>query len=98
MNRLLLNVVLSASLGMVTFSAWGQAPPPSQAPKPTADPYANNADAGKLRFPLAAPAGKDSGAMKTELPGAANTGAFDAAKWKYGPNSTHRQTRKSGIR
>jgi 2-keto-3-deoxy-L-rhamnonate aldolase RhmA len=86
MNRLLLNLVLSASLGMVTFSAWGQAPPPSQAPKPTADPYANNADAGKLRFPLAAPAGKDSGAMKTELPGAANTGAFDAAKWKYGPN------------
>jgi 2-keto-3-deoxy-L-rhamnonate aldolase RhmA len=86
MNRLLLNVVLSAALGLVTVSAWGQTPPPAQTTRPTADPYANNADAGKLRFPLAAPAGKDSGAIKTELPGAANTGAFDAAKWKYGPN------------
>ena len=85
MNRLMLNAVLFATLG-IPFSAVGQTPPPTQAPKPTADPYANNADAGKLRFPLAAPAGKDSGAMKTELPGAANTGAFDAAKWKYGPN------------
>ena len=86
MNRLMLNVVLFAALGMAALSAWGQTPPPTQAPRPTADPYANNADAGKLRFPLAAPAGKDSGAIKTELPGAANTGAFDAAKWKYGPN------------
>src|SRR3954447_9738875 len=82
MNRSLLTVVLSLALGMVTISAWGQAPQPAQTPRPTADPYANNADAGKLRFPLAAPAGKDSGAMKTELPGAANTGPFDAAKWK----------------
>jgi len=69
-----------ALFGIVTFHALGQTPPP------TADPYANNPDAGKLKFPLAAPAGKDSGAIKTSLPGAANTGAFDAAKWKYGPN------------
>jgi 2-keto-3-deoxy-L-rhamnonate aldolase RhmA len=64
----------------------GQTPPPAQAPKANADPYANNPDAGKLRFPLAAPAGKDSGAIKTALPGAANVGPFDAAAWKYGPN------------
>src|SRR4051794_7260413 len=69
-----------ALFGIVTFQAVGQTPPP------TADPYANNPDAGRLKFPLAAPAGKDSGAMKSSLPGAANTGAFDAAKWKYGPN------------
>ncbi len=34
-------------------------PPAAQTPKPNADPYANNPDAGKLQFPLAAPAGKD---------------------------------------
>src|SRR5678810_596930 len=87
MHRVILIAALSAAVGMVTFQSLGQQPPPAaQAPKPNADPYANNADAGKLRFPLAAPGGKDSGAMKAELPGAANTGAFDAAKWKYGPN------------
>src|SRR5436305_7628759 len=58
----------------------------AQTPPPAADPYANNPDAGRLKFPLAAPAGKDSGAIKTALPGAANPGPFDAAAWKYGPN------------
>jgi len=86
MNRLLLTVALFAALVLVTFNAQGQTPPPAQAPRATADPYANNPDAGKLRFPLAAPAGKDSGAIKTALPGAANVGPFDAAAWKYGPN------------
>jgi len=83
---MLLNVALFAAFVIVPFHGLGQTPPPAQAPKPNADPYANNADAGKLRFPLAAPAGKDSDAMKTALPGAANAGPFDAAKWKYGPN------------
>src|SRR3989442_8127557 len=85
MNRLLLNVALFAAFVIVIFRALGQTPPPAQGPKPNADPYANNPDAGKLRFPLAAPAGKDSGAIKTALPGAANVGTFDAATWKYGP-------------
>ena len=44
---------------MVTFYA--QAPAGGQKPA-SADPYANNPDAGKSKFPLAAPAGKDSGA------------------------------------
>jgi 2-keto-3-deoxy-L-rhamnonate aldolase RhmA len=59
-----------------------QQPPPK--PVPTADPYANNPDAGKSAFPLAAPAGKDSGAKQTPPAGAANQGAFDPATWKYG--------------
>ena len=57
----------------------------AQAPPPTADPYANNADAGKLKFPLAAPAGKDSGAITNAPPNAVNQGTLDPSKWKYGP-------------
>ena len=57
----------------------------AQAPAPTADPYANYARAGATQFPLAAPAGKDSGAYNTALPGAVNTGPYDYTKWKYGP-------------
>ena len=39
---------------------------------------------GATQFPLAAPAGKDSGAIRTALPGAVNQGPFDVATWKYG--------------
>jgi 2-keto-3-deoxy-L-rhamnonate aldolase RhmA len=81
MKQFLRNVFLLSAIGA---SVWGQQP--AAPPKPNADPYANNADPGKLAFPLAAPAGKDSGAMKNALPGAANTGVFDAKTWKYGPN------------
>ena len=35
--------------------------------------------------PLAAPEGKDSGAIRTALPNGVNQGPFDPAKWKYGP-------------
>jgi 2-keto-3-deoxy-L-rhamnonate aldolase RhmA len=57
----------------------------AQQPAPTADPYANYARAGATQFPLAAPAGKESGAFNTAPPGALNTGPFDDKKWKYGP-------------
>src|ERR1700729_3252087 len=81
MNRLF-PLALTAALGLVIFQAQGQTP---QTPPPTADPYANNADAGKTQFPLAAPAGKDSGAITKAPPGAVNQGMLDPAKWKYGP-------------
>jgi hypothetical protein len=48
---------------MVTFYAQA---PAGQKPA-TADPYANNPEAGKQKFPLAAPAGKDSGAKEKPL-------------------------------
>ncbi len=60
-----------------------QQPPPK--PAPTADPYANNPTAGTSKFPLAAPAGRDSGAKETPPPGSINSGAFDPATWKDGP-------------
>jgi hypothetical protein len=64
MNRRFPVVALTAAL--VIFQIKGQTPPPS------ADPYANNPDAGKTQFPLAAPAGKDSGAITKAPPGAVN--------------------------
>jgi len=57
----------------------------TQQPPASADPYANNPDAGKLQFPLAAPAGKDSGAINKALPGGVNQGPIDPGAWKYGP-------------
>src|SRR5690242_5260874 len=57
MNRRL-PLALFAALALVSFQALAQTPG-GQPPRSTADPYANNPDAGKMQFPLAAPAGKD---------------------------------------
>ena len=83
MKRLSFAIAVSVVL-FVSVSA--QTPQPQQArpQAPSADPYANNPDAGKSAFPLAAPAGKDSGAKRTPPAGAANQGTFDPATWKYG--------------
>ena len=78
-------VALFAALVLVVFQAQGQNPA-GQTPRPNADPYANNPDAGKMQFPLAAPAGKDSGAITKALPGGVNTGMVDETSWKYGPD------------
>ena len=80
MNRRCGVAVLTAALGLMVCQASGQ----GQTPPPSADPYAHNLDAGKMQFPLAAPAGKDSGAITTAPPGAVNQGMLDPAKWKYG--------------
>ncbi|MGE3707018.1 MAG: HpcH/HpaI aldolase/citrate lyase family protein [Vicinamibacterales bacterium] len=61
----------------------GQPPRPTQTPN--ADPYASNPDAGSQKFPLAAPAGVDSGARTNAPAGAVNQGPFDAAAWTFGP-------------
>jgi 2-keto-3-deoxy-L-rhamnonate aldolase RhmA len=73
-------VVAAAGMGLGAGLARGQAAPAS------ADPYANNPAAGTMQFPLAAPAGKDSGAIDKAPAGAVNQGLLDPAKWKYGPN------------
>jgi 2-keto-3-deoxy-L-rhamnonate aldolase RhmA len=77
-----------ATLGSQTQTPPAQNPPrpnPPAQPTPTADPYANSAAAGADKFPLAAAAGKDSNAKTVAPTGAANTGPFDPATWKYGP-------------
>ncbi|HEV8382006.1 MAG TPA: aldolase/citrate lyase family protein, partial [Gemmatimonadales bacterium] len=93
MRRLLLSAAVSAAVGLAAFGVLAQNPPapgqpaPAQTtqPKPSADPYINNKDAGKTQFPLAAPAGTDSNAGEVAPRGAVNQGPFDPATWKYGP-------------
>jgi 2-keto-3-deoxy-L-rhamnonate aldolase RhmA len=90
MQRLVLGLALAGAVAMLplVMRAQGQAPaqqPP--APRPTtADPYAGNAAPGATNFPLAAAAGVDSKAKETAPPSAANTGPFNPASWKYGPD------------
>jgi 2-keto-3-deoxy-L-rhamnonate aldolase RhmA len=76
--------VLAAGL-IVLYGQAQNAQQPARPPQPNADPYANNPDAGTQRFPLAAPAGADSGAISTAPAGAVNQGPFNASTWKYGP-------------
>jgi len=81
MKRLFFAVALSTA--MITIALAQQTP----AAPATADPYANNAAAGTLRFPLAAPAGKDSNAKAVPPANAVNKGAFDMKTWQYGPQN-----------
>ena len=87
MRHLIFPAAVGAALGLATLVAQTQNAPAPQ-PKPTADPYANNPNPGAAKFPLAAPAGKDSNAIATPPPGAVNQGPFNPATWKYGPAFT----------
>ena len=73
-------LALAAAATFCAGAAFAQQAAPS-----TADPYANNPDAGKLQFPLAAPKGVDTGAITKALPNGVNQGMVDPATWKYGP-------------
>ncbi len=97
MNRSMFQIGLGIALCATAVYAQGQNRPPAQTPQQsTADPYANNADAGKLSFPLAAPAGKDSGAKNT-APVRPILAALTPRPGSTARPSTHRRTRKSGI-
>ncbi len=92
MKRTFIAASFAASLSLLAFQIFGQAPAPAQTKgkdkaAPSADPYANNAAAGALRFPLAAPAGKNSDAINTPLPGGVNAGKIDPGTWTYGPQA-----------
>jgi 2-keto-3-deoxy-L-rhamnonate aldolase RhmA len=83
MRRALFASVACVALGVGVLTAQSQS---TQGEKPaTADPYASDPAAGATRFPLAAPAGTDSGARSAAPPDAVNRGPFDPATWKYGP-------------
>ncbi len=57
----------------------------SQSPFPTAAPQSKTPAAPGTKFPLAVPAGQDSGQMETPPAGAVNQGPLDPAHWQYGP-------------
>ena len=83
-------MLVSAAV-IVTLASQAQSPqtpaPSTQRPAqptPSADPYANNPDAGKSKFPLATPAGVNGNARTVAPAGALNQGPFDPGVWKYG--------------
>src|SRR5215831_15814499 len=82
MRQALFLVAVSVLLAMLAFGFQAQNRP--QQATPTADPYANNPAPGTTQFPLASPAGKDSGAIDHPLPGGVNQGRIDEKTWKYG--------------
>ena len=66
---------------------------------PNSDPYANNADAGTMQFPLAAPAGKDSGAISKAAPRRRQSGCHRREYLEVRPRFRRaRRTARSGIR
>src|SRR5580698_3945557 len=71
MKPVLLSAALCAGLSLLATAALAQG---------TEDAVATGG-----KFPLAAKAGQDSGAVKAAPSGAVNQGAFDMSKWKYGP-------------
>ncbi|MGE3512237.1 MAG: HpcH/HpaI aldolase/citrate lyase family protein [Vicinamibacterales bacterium] len=74
---------------LITLNLQAQnAQQPARPAQPNSDPYANNPDAGTQKFPLAAPAGKDSGQVRTPPQGAVNQGPFSPETWKFGPAFT----------
>lgn len=77
---------IASAAALAGIVVWGAFSAGAQAPPASADPYANNAAAGTMPFPLAAKAGIDSGALRVAPPGAVNTGPFNDATWKYGPD------------
>jgi hypothetical protein len=82
MNRQLTLMVLSAAVGFGALHVQGQQPGNSSQgaqATPAADPHT-----GATKFPLAAPAGKDSGAVTKAPASAVNQGTIDEKTWKYG--------------
>jgi hypothetical protein len=62
MNRLSLSIAWLVAFGFGPSHALGQQP--AQPPRPNADPYANNPDAGKLTFPLPLPPARTAAQSK----------------------------------
>ena len=78
------NGLIAGVLGiaLITGVAHAQAPPPQSSGAGQQPAYA--VASPPVTSPLAAPAGKDSGAIRTALPNGVNQGPFDPANWVYG--------------
>ncbi len=90
MFRFLRATTLTAAFGVliciIVWQAHGQMSSSTAAPQ------------GGAKFPLAAPAGKDSGQMTTPPAGAVNQGPLDPAHWQYGHAFDAPRCPRSGIR
>jgi len=77
---------IASAVGMVVALTAGlaHAQAPAQTPGAGAQP-AYAVASPPITSPLSAPAGKDSGAIRTALPNGVNQGPFDPKTWKYGP-------------
>lgn len=71
-------------LGLVLAAGGAYAQAPAQIPSAGAQP-AYSVASPPITSPLSAPAGKDSGAIRTALSNGVNQGPFNPATWKYGP-------------
>ena len=97
MRRLVVTAAACLALASVTLSTRAQ-DPQKPAPAPAADPYANNAAPGTTQFPLAAPAGKDSGARKARPLGPSIKAPSIRPRGNTAPRSMRPRARRSGIR
>jgi hypothetical protein len=90
--RFALPLVLTAALGVGALHVLAQQSANSKQEgskqegqaNPSADPDADRGNAGTGQFPLAAQAGKDSGAATKAPAGSVNQGTVDEKTWKYG--------------
>jgi hypothetical protein len=81
MKNLLIPAVVCTALGVAALGSYvGGAQQQTAKPAPSADPYANNADAGTTKFPLAAAAGADSRARDVAPAGAGTRGRTTPAR------------------
>ena len=78
-QRTLASALVCAAIGTAALMAQAQNQGQTSLDSATEDFAAPSA------FPLAAPEGTDSHAVKEALPEAVNQGPFDPATWKYGP-------------
>ena len=77
-------IVVGSFILLVAPGADAQAPARAQ-PAQAGQQPAYAIASPPVTSPLAAPTGKDSGAIRTALPNGVNQGPFDPATWKYGP-------------
>jgi len=79
-----LKTAATFAVAFVLFACFIVSSGHAQNPFPTAAQQAKGSAPEGRKFPLATPAGKDSGQMTTPPAGAVNQGPLDPAHWQYG--------------
>ncbi|HTW64080.1 MAG TPA: hypothetical protein VME17_05665 [Bryobacteraceae bacterium] len=101
MNRRFTLLALSVTLGFGMLRAQGQqagGETPGTQPSPTADPYADNAAAGTLKFPLAPPPARIPAQSQPRFLTQSIKALLFEKSWKYGHAFDAPPTARSGFR